>query len=41
MRTLRTVTLNTGYDDHFTVGDPVWGGVAPRASQNLTAARLP
>ncbi|MHA7861885.1 1-phosphofructokinase family hexose kinase [Tessaracoccus sp. Y36] len=29
MRTLRTVTLNTGYDDYFTVGDPVWGGVAP------------
>lgn len=32
MRTLRTVTLNTGYDDHFTVGDPVWGGVAPMHS---------
>ncbi|GAA4888556.1 1-phosphofructokinase [Tessaracoccus lubricantis] len=29
MRTLRTVTLNTGYDDYYTVGDPVWGGVAP------------
>lgn len=26
---LRTVTLNTGYDDYFTVGEPAWGGVAP------------
>lgn len=27
MPTLRTVTLNTGYDDHFTVHDLSWGGV--------------
>ena len=27
MSTLRTVTLNTGYDDHFTVHDMSWGGV--------------
>lgn len=27
MPTLRTVTLNTGYDDHFTVHDMSWGGV--------------
>ncbi len=27
MPTLRTVTLNTGYDDYFTVHDLSWGGV--------------
>ena len=27
MPTLHTVTLNTGYDDHFTVHDMSWGGV--------------
>lgn len=27
MATLRTVTLNTGYDDHYTVLDVSWGGV--------------
>lgn len=29
MRILRTVTLNTGYDDYYTIGEPVWGGVSP------------
>ncbi|MDO5678549.1 MAG: PfkB family carbohydrate kinase [Propionibacteriaceae bacterium] len=29
MATLRTVTLNTGFDDYFTVGEIAWGGVAP------------
>lgn len=28
MAALRTVTLNTGYDDYYTVGDIVWGGVS-------------
>lgn len=28
MRTLRTVTLNSGFDDTFTVSDVEWGGVA-------------
>ena len=27
MPTLHTVTLNTGYDDYFTVHDMLWGGV--------------
>lgn len=27
MPTLRTVTLNTGYDDYFTIHDMSWGGV--------------
>ncbi len=27
MPTLRTVTLNTGYDDYFTIQDLPWGGV--------------
>ena len=40
MRTLRTVTMNTGYDDYFTVSGLAWGrtGALSHARTDTVAA---